>query len=155
MFLGLRLRWYRRKTKNRLPPKQLPPCCITAKKIPPNFSFTAYRRTNTAKKRKTVYRQKITAVLHHRRKNTTTLVITACRQSRYRQKTKYRLAPKKYRRIAVPPRLSPTEKPFRPKPLICFALLSYRRQLRLVRNHSAMVMSPLRDVKTVEVAPNR
>ena len=51
-YLGLRLRFHRI-TKKRLPPKPIPLCCITADKISPRFTFTANRRKNIAKNRKT------------------------------------------------------------------------------------------------------
>ena len=55
------------------PPKSLPPKnekLPTAEKLPPYFGFTASAEVVTAKKRKTAYRPKITAVWHCRPKNT-------------------------------------------------------------------------------------
>ena len=51
------------------PPKSLPPKNEkppTAEKLPPYFGFTASAKVATAKKRKTTYRRKITAVWHYR-----------------------------------------------------------------------------------------
>ena len=98
--LNLRSR-YRRKTKNRLPPK------ITAAKTPQYFGFTASAKVVTAEKWKTAYRQKFAAVLHYRLKNTATFWFYRFRQSRYRQKRENRQSPKSYRRVAIPPRLCP------------------------------------------------
>ena len=56
------------------PPKSLPPKNEkppTAEKLPQYFGFTASAEVVTAKKRKTAYSQKITAVWHYRPKSTT------------------------------------------------------------------------------------
>ena len=81
-----------------LPPKNEK--LLTAGKLPPCFGFTASVKVVTAKKRKTAYCRKITAIFCFYR----------LRQSRYRQKTKNRLPPKNYCRMALPPRLCPPKK---------------------------------------------
>ena len=61
-----------------LPPKnkktptaeKLPPYGITVETLTPYFGFTASAEVVTAKKRKTAYSQKITAVWHYRPKST-------------------------------------------------------------------------------------
>ena len=96
------------KTKNRLPPKQIPPCFHYRRK---KNRFYHLPPKQCRPKPRTGYRQKITAVLHYRRKSTAIFVVTAQRQSRYRQKPKYRLPTKNYRPAAIPPRLSPPKRP--------------------------------------------
>ena len=58
--------------KNEKPPtaETLPRYGITAEKLPPYFGFTASAEVVTAKKRKTAYRHKITAVWHYHPKST-------------------------------------------------------------------------------------
>ena len=81
--LNSRLR-YRRKTKNRVPPKHYRRIAF-----PPNN----YRRIVLPPKR-----------FRH-------ILVYRFRQSRCRQKRENRQPPKNYRRIAIPPRLCPTKKP--------------------------------------------
>ena len=72
---------------------------LTAGNLPPYYGFTASAKVVTAKKRKTVHRQKITAVWHCRQKIAAIFWFNRLRQSRSRQKTKNRLPPKNYRRM--------------------------------------------------------
>ena len=87
--------------------KNLPSCCVTAVKIPSKFDLPSTAKNVTVKKRKTVYRQKLTVMLRYRRKNTVKNWFTVYRQKRYRQKRENRLPPKSYRHAALPSRPRP------------------------------------------------
>ena len=91
-----------------LPPKNGQP--LSAENLPPYFGFTAFAKAVTAKKRKTAYHRKITTVWHYCQNFTAIFWFYRLRQSRYHQKTKNRLPPKNYRRMALPPHLCPPKK---------------------------------------------
>ena len=46
--------------------KNLPSCCVTAVKVPSKFDLPSTAKNVTVKKRKTVYRQKVTVMLRYR-----------------------------------------------------------------------------------------
>ena len=118
--LNLRSR-YRRKTKNRLPQKNLPPYCVTGKQLPP-YCITAEKRPpylglplppNSLPPKN---EKSPTAKKNYRRialppKNYRHILVYRFRQSRYRQKRENRQPPKNYRRMAIPPRLCPPKRP--------------------------------------------
>ena len=109
------------KSNNRLPPKNYRHILV----LPPLPKSLQYRQ-----KRKTTYRRKITVIFWFYRLG----------QSRYRQKTKNRLQPKNYRRMALPPfkrhqevlSLQPTPKRFEIFPLDWGMLRRSRRVLTVL-----------------------
>ena len=107
--LNFRLRC-RRKTKNRLPPKNYRRIALPPKEYRHILVLPPPPKSLPQKNEKTAYRRKITAVLHYRRKIPPYFCFTASAKVVTAKKWPNRLPPKSYWHMAIPPCLCPPKK---------------------------------------------